>query len=50
MSAILDMILSDENIKFNDAISLLKKELEDYSYYEQEEIKEDLLHAFNFNY
>jgi len=50
MSQIIDKILSDENIKFNDAICLLKNELEEYSYYEQEEIKEDLHHAFNFNY
>lgn len=50
MSQIIDRILSDDTIKFNDAIHLLKNELQEYSYFEQEEIKEDLDHAFNYKY
>ena len=50
MSQTIDKILSDESIKFNDAIHLLKNELKEYSYLEQQEIKEDLDHAINFTY
>lgn len=45
MSAILDRILSDESIKFNEAIKLLRKELSKLPDVKQKEIEEDLRHA-----
>lgn len=45
MSAILDRILSDETIKFNEAIKLLRNELNKLPEIKQKEIEEDLRHA-----
>lgn len=49
MKTTIDKILSDKTIKFNNAIKLLRNELEEFSENEQNKMKEDFYYELNFN-
>ena len=46
MTGLLDEILSNDTILLNDALQMLRKELDEMDYFSQQEIKEDLHYAF----
>lgn len=47
MNILLDEILSNETIRLNEALEMLHLEIEEMDYFSQQEMKEDLLHAFS---
>lgn len=48
MGVNIDEILSDDSILLNEALMILKSEIDGLSYFSQKEIKEDLAHALLF--